>query len=720
MKQIGAAQPRSRGAAESEDSLAVRLSVLAAVLVAVGAVAAYEEFTAQALLAGGLIALGSWISHRRRRANNVWLKVAIAVAVLAVARDFMMALIANPYDPRIALVRLFLWLQALHSLDLPRRRDLKYALISAVVLMAVGAAYARDMAFGLWLIPFTAAVSIALVTMQVAANSSAPSVRPKGSDALGRSEGIRLALRMGGALALAAMMVAAGLFVAVPRAEGYRTRGLPVSQWLAKQLQFQGRIVNPAYPDAGAGEPGQAPPVFNPTGYIGFSTHVDLRLRGELSHDLVMRVRATQPAFWRGLAFDEYTGVGWRMSDPSVTEFQAVSGRVVLRFSAEEPWPAGSEQVIQTFYIEAEQPNVIFGAYRTAEVYFPSGRIDVDRYVGLRSPIPLEQGIVYSVISRVPAPGVAMLRTADRQLPPAIAERYLALPSIPARVQALADELTAGQPTAFDKAAAIRHYLARYRYTLQAPPVPRGADAVDDFLFTSRQGSCEAFASAMVVLLRAAGVPARLVTGYTTGTYNFLTGYYEVYNSDAHAWVEVYLPRAGWVEFEPTPGFTSPADLPAGRPGQWLAADAGKWLAGYAQAGWSWVTAGARDVWARTGRDVVPWSVTAGILAAAVVLVRRRGRPSPSGRRQVVGDVYARMLRTLAHAGFARLPSQTPAEFAAGLPEAVRSPAQVITEAFELSRYAGLPPSSARRDELLHLLRALRHSASLSGRGRAA
>ena len=148
--------------------------------------------------------------------------------------------------------------------------------------------------------------------------------------------------------------------------------------------------------------PGREPPVFNPTGYIGVSSSVDLRLRGVLDHTVVMRVRATRPAFWRGLAFNEYTGLGWRMSDRTVDEYSSVDPRIVPRFGPDEPWPAGSEAVVQTFYVEAEQPNVVFAAYRPFEVYFPAGSVGVDRYAGLRSPVPLEQGLIYSVISRVP------------------------------------------------------------------------------------------------------------------------------------------------------------------------------------------------------------------------------------------------------------------------------------------------------------------------------
>ncbi|HEY3248940.1 MAG TPA: transglutaminaseTgpA domain-containing protein [bacterium] len=679
----------------AEESIAVRLTVLAAVLVAVGAVGAFEEFAAQALVAGAMIAVGFWISHRRRHARNGWLKAAVAVLVLVVARDFLISLLANPYDPRIALVRLFLWLQALHSLDVPRRRDLKYALISAVVLMAVGAAYARDLAFGLWLLPFTAAAAVALVTMQLA---DAGAVH------------LRSALRAGMILAAAALVVALVVFVAVPRVEGFRARALPVSGWLARQ--FHGRLINPAYPDTPAREAGETPAVFNPNGYVGFSTYVDLRLRGVLTHDLVMRVRASRPAFWRGLAFDEYTGRGWKMSDPEVTAYDAVGGRIALRFNAEEPWPAGSEQVIQTFYVEAPQPNVIFGAYRASEVFFPSSGIDVDRYVGLRSPVPLEEGIVYSVISRVPSPTRAVLRSPARRLSEPIAVRYLQLSPLPARVVHLARALTASRTTSYDKAVAVRRYLSReYAYTLQAPPLTDGADAVDDFLFVSRRGACEAFASAMAVLLRAAGVPARLVTGYTTGSYNLLTGFYEVYNSDAHAWVEVYLPRAGWVEFEATPGFAAPEAFTLQRPGQWLAADAAAWMASRARAGWALLRAAAQRGTLLAARGVDTSRGTVAILALTLVLLRRRrasyGNPGDRG-----GDEpYARMLALLARAGFPRAPAQTPREFAAALPDDLRIAAATLTESFERWRYGGQPAAVVDMNSLATVHDALRHRA---------
>jgi len=685
-----------RPAPPPEDSVTVRALVLCTVLIAVLAVGIHEEFTVRASLSAAAITGGFVTSHALRRRRRFWLKAVITALVLVGARDFFSALIANPYDPRVALVNLFLWLQALHSFDLPARRDLKYSLASAVVLVAVAAVYARDGAFGLLLVPFAFAGSAAIAAMTAAPWGDPPPAH------LGRAAA---------ALALAVLMVGAALFVAIPRGEGLRVRWLPVSPRLALLARLQSRIINPAYPDDGrAADPAQSPPVFNPQGYIGFSSAVDLRLRGVLDDTVVMRVRSTRPAFWRGLAFDEYTGVGWRMSDQSVQEYLAEEPRVVPHLGPDEPWPAGSEQVIQTFYIEAPQPNVFFAAYRPFEVYVPTGSVGVDRYAGLRSPVALEEGTIYSVISRVPAPSPGMLRRTRGEIPPSIRERYLRLPTLPSRVRALAEALTTAYDTDYDKAVAINLYLVRHHaYNLQAPPLPSGADAVDHFLFESRQGSCEAFASAMTVLLRAAGIPARLVTGYTTGAYNLFTGYYEVRNADAHAWAEVYLPGAGWIEFEPTPGFPTPEDISARTPGRWLARD-----------GAVWVSATARRLIARLPAGLAgpaPTRALAGGLAMLLVALAAVHRRATGDRgRDGVRAAYAAMLWTLRRQGIRRDPCQTPRELLRRIPQSARGPVGEVTAAFERAAYGG--EAVTADDERRAAAALARATRALRGRGR--
>lgn len=699
-------------ASPPEDARAVRVVMLGTVLAAMVAIGVHEEFTGQATLTAAATVTGFYVSYRRRRARNWWLKLLLALLIIVVARDFFRSLVLNPYDPRIPLVRLFLWLQALHSFDLPARKDLKYSLASAVVLMAVAGVYARDPAFGGFLIPFVLLAAATLVTM---------AAHPPADDEV-RVECVPPRVLTVSAVAFGVMVLLVGaiIFAVIPRGEGFRVRWLPVSPRLAFRVPLYHQILNPAYPEAG--EPGtHTPPVFNPQGYVGFSTNVDLRLRGVLDDTVVLRVRATRPAFWRGLAFDEYTGTSWRMSDRSVEEFSSTEPRIVPRYSADEPWPAGSEQVVQTFYVEAQQPNVVFGAYRVTEVFFPASGIAVDRYAGLRSPVPLEAGIIYSVISRVPAPAPGMLQRNDTTVSDSIRERYLVLPSIPKRVRDLAAQLTQGDFTPYERVVAInRHLVNRHRYNLLAPPLPVGADAVDHFLFETREGSCETFASAMVVLLRASGIPARLVTGYTSGTYNLLTGYYEVRNSDAHAWVEAFIPRVGWLDFEPSPGFIAP-DTEAR--GQWLVRDAWIWatkrmgqsLSGLGAFGWSHPNGSRTDVL---------WGALAALLGGLIVA---RRRPRMEGAGNGIFTTYARMLSTLERAGVSRPAYQTPREFVDRVPAAVKRPAEEITSDFEAARYGVhlLSPERLARtsdaleqiEQSLRILRSTRASRSTESSG---
>ncbi len=148
-------------------------------------------------------------------------------------------------------------------------------------------------------------------------------------------------------------------------------------------------------------------------------------------------------------------------------------------------------------------------------------------------------------------------------------DRYLQVPdSLPKRVRQLADRLTRNHHNMFDKAKAIEDYLgsSAFSYNTQDVAVPEhNQDYVDQFLFETKRGYCDNFSSAMAVLLRSAGIPARWVKGYTSGEYKGAGDHnghiYEVTNNNAHSWVEVYFPDQGWVTFEPTKGFTNPTEF---------------------------------------------------------------------------------------------------------------------------------------------------------------
>ncbi|MFO3797629.1 MAG: transglutaminase-like domain-containing protein, partial [Anaerolineales bacterium] len=165
----------------------------------------------------------------------------------------------------------------------------------------------------------------------------------------------------------------------------------------------------------------------------------------------------------------------------------------------------------------------------------------------------LEKGQRYTILTRYIAPSSDDLRQAEGELPRWVLDHYLQLPAnFSPRLRALAEEIVGEAPTRYDKAEAMTHYLREHiTYAERIPPPPPGQDVLEWFLFEHRQGFCNYYATAEVLLLRAVGVPARLASGYAQGETQG-SGRYIVRERHAHAWPEVYFPGWGWVEFEPT------------------------------------------------------------------------------------------------------------------------------------------------------------------------
>ena len=154
------------------------------------------------------------------------------------------------------------------------------------------------------------------------------------------------------------------------------------------------------------------------------------------------------------------------------------------------------------------------------------------------------------------------LRSAGTEYTGFLKDHYLQLPAnLPQRVRDLAAVLTRGANTPMDKAQAIQGYLRgdTFQYSWDIEKPPGGADGVDFFLFESRKGYSDYFASAMAVMLRSAGVPARLAAGYAPGELDDESGLRAVKDTDSHGWVQVYFPGQGWTDFEPTPNWPLPA-----------------------------------------------------------------------------------------------------------------------------------------------------------------
>jgi transglutaminase-like putative cysteine protease len=279
---------------------------------------------------------------------------------------------------------------------------------------------------------------------------------------------------------------------------------------------------------------------------VSFSDSIRLGQAPNLGERVIMTVEAPQPHFWRAVTYDFYTGAGWRTTESDKAD------KITLSTTDRETFQA-------RFDIIVPHSNILFAANEPQKVDVPyqfyTGA-DKTYSTSLHALNRSQAAGTYTVTSLVSVADKQTLRKTSSTYADYIKTKYLQLPStLPQRVKTLAHTLLDNIPNAYDRAETLETYLRSppFSYSPQVKATPPGKDPVDYFLFELKQDFCEYFASAMVVMLREVGVPARLVEGFTTGTYDSASNAYVVREQDAHAWVEVYFPQYGWIEFEPTP-----------------------------------------------------------------------------------------------------------------------------------------------------------------------
>jgi protein-glutamine gamma-glutamyltransferase len=708
-----------------EDSVWLRIAVGALVMLALTAVIAQgatDAFTS----AGGLllVPIGYTFSHAQRHRANIATKVVLAVGLLAALGAFLQGVrMAQTVDQaRIPLASLFVWVQVLHSFDVPRRRDLSFSVVSSLILMAEAGSLSLGTGFIVFLVPWTALSAAWLYLSQRPARHEVPEPvfvqtqrRPVSGSGVAAGRSIA-------AVTAAAVTAIAAVFMLIPRLPGAFVRLPPFALRSAMSVPgFEGQVVNPGLPALGSAG---GVVDFLPSAYPGFGSSVDLRARGHLSDQIVMRVRTPQAALWRGQAYDRFDGTTWTASDTGAVNLGQGGDQSFSMPSVGNALPG--RRIVTTFYVQTNQPNIVFAAYTPEQVYFPAAQLSVDRYDSIRAPILLDQGLVYSVVSDIPVPTTEELRAAPARWSKAELRQYTELPSdLPARDVALAKRITAGSSSVYDEVMAVQGWLQRNtKYNLDIPRDPPGVDAVDHFLFVTRQGFCEHIASSMAVLLRAVGIPTRLVTGFGPGERNPFTGYYEVRESDAHAWVEVLYPNVGWVQYDPT--FGVPAAAP-GIGGRFIAPEViraiGRFVARVVPGP---VKSAARQVGsaiaAAARASLAAWPVTVPLMVlafGAAWLVRRRRRvgrahgPKPTG----AAKAFVALSDVLRSRGYVRAKHQTPTEFLRGirqsgtLPRELVPDAELVVRAFERERFSGMEPAQEEIEDVLEAAARIRGGA---------
>jgi len=232
--------------------------------------------------------------------------------------------------------------------------------------------------------------------------------------------------------------------------------------------------------------------------------------------------------YWRGPVLWEFDGRTWRLGYPGLAELVA---------------PTTGTRIEYAVLLEPHNRNWLFALERAASLPERARYLDDGQIISLT---PVRARLRYEIASAIEAePNPAETHRAlerARRLPPGFNPR----------ARALAEGWRAASADDAEVLArAIEHFRReRLQYTTEPPLL--GRDSVDEFLYDTRQGFCEHFSSAFVFLLRAAGVPARVVTGYLGGELNPVDGTFTVRQSDAHAWSEVFIGGRGWIRVDPT------------------------------------------------------------------------------------------------------------------------------------------------------------------------
>ncbi|MCX8026849.1 MAG: DUF3488 and transglutaminase-like domain-containing protein [Thermodesulfovibrionales bacterium] len=269
-------------------------------------------------------------------------------------------------------------------------------------------------------------------------------------------------------------------------------------------------------------------------GITGFTDNIRLGDVSGIQEDASVIFRANMPRvddnslYWRGVVLDYFDGISWTRSNRDVTDVLSQRG-------------LKGEVIQQGIFLEPYDNRYLFGLDRPVGINMRGARFQYDLTVMADDVIKKR---TYYVVNSIKQQAVETIRIDT--------EVYTQLPEISDKVKNLSRSLTEGK----DALSAVNSIVSffsekNFKYSLQNLPITQ--NPLEDFLFEYRFGNCEYFASATAVLLRASGIPARLVVGYRGGYYNPIAGYYVVTQQSAHVWTEVYINRH-WVRIDTTPG----------------------------------------------------------------------------------------------------------------------------------------------------------------------
>ena len=612
-----------------------------------------------------------------------------------------------------AALQMLLFFTALKLLIVSRRRDYFYLGLLAFLHMLMASLFVGSVLYLGLLFLFIILAILTYTSFEISrgCESGAPIAEDIGA-LNSRQLGRRLAV-LAGVLTVAILTLSAGLFVIFPRTLG-------ISSLQALQGDFR----------------------------IGFADEINLGATGTLALDdsPVMHIESMNGADldglrWRGVGLSHFDGVRW--SAPLGKSVALSPGTGVTPLIGERRRAPQGLEIDYTVTMQPLQVKALFLAGQTESIELPTRSFrgirvnETDSLLidsgGLQPLWYSAKGWVSDRDSFKPAPVVELFSRKFQNT-------YLQLPPVDPRIPRLAWQIAGPHRLPLDKAKAMEEYLLRqYSYSLELPQ-QKVDDPLAHFLFERREGHCEYFASAMAVMLRSQGIPARIAAGFYGGIYNPLTGRQVIRGSDAHSWVEAYINRYGWMIFDPTPlvpGFAS------GWMSYWLILDAiesswTSWVLDYdvnhqlalaqvvqtrtRDAAWNLISFSASVaeflqkleglfVGLPVEPDNVPWVLLLFLIGSSILLwlswvwlwpsliLWRKGRRLQSGKGETsdCSYLYAKALAVLQRQGFRRENWQTAEEFARSIDSALlRGRWEEITLSYNAARF-GADAEAARR-----------------------
>lgn len=503
----------------------------------------------------------------------------------------------------------------------------------------------------------------------------------------------------------------------------------------------------------------------------GFTDDVELGAIGDIKKNssIVMRVQTGAPVKysmlrWRGIALSHFDGHRWYSTEATKQVYQPGPDGWITITTRHELEGRPATQLMFVTLLEPLASEALFAPSRLIVVrgnfsgqggtYASAMRrsyLAMDSTGSIYNPFKNFAQVRYEGISILPRARPEEARTAGTDYPEEIRDTYLQLPEhLDRRISAFAKKITENANNPYEQSLKMEIYLRdNFAYSLNLTQ-NLGPDPLAQFLFKTKAGHCEYFASSMAVMLRTLGIPSREVNGFLPGEYNEVAGDYIVRASDAHSWVEAYFPGNGWLTFDPTPPSNEDATGLLSRLAlyvDWFQLTWNEWVINY---DFNRQTTLARNVgqistdWKEAWRNriertqdgmmvrlmfwqakhpllrfVFPISLVAALLLLRTEWFRRLldwlifrlqlgGSPRERNNPQMASFLYQEMLRVLEKRGFRRSAGQTPREFAASLALQLALTPMVIefTDLYAQARFGGLPCDALRLQALLEDVRA--------------